>query len=379
MSPQSPRAIEQQWMPLPGKALTSPCTPPHLNTWILLRFFHNSDQSKKEIRLQKGIQASFKGVGRTQKNVEKWIIVRGISLFSATAGKSSNLKTDLEKSTKKNGIYLQRMRGKSSLASYRSFQTINNNKKNTECNLSQLCEQPSSPQTTTLWRAAWFGESSRAQPSLQVLPTTPVLFPRKTQASITLPQSQQPPRWVLCQQPAEGLREIRTGSEHNESTQNNQPPAQVVTRDLLSHALQQPGSVSLPQMPPAHFQAHISFSHPPRGDDFHSLLPACRKKYLLLSLHTSSATSRSGMKKNLNSHSPSTLFMTVSMFITLLLNHPFSRVELSSVHPLCTRKVFSLSLITIFTAHPWTSSSFIILIRDREHIPDTAIHERLQQ
>lgn len=145
---------------------------------------------------------------------------------------------------------------------------------------------------------------------------------------------------MLCQQPAEGLRKSRTGSEHNEPTQNNQPPAQVVTGDLLSHALEQPCSVSLPQMPPAHFQAHISFSHPPRGDDFHSLLPACRKKYLLLSLHTSSATSRSGMKKNLNSHSPSTLFMAVSMFITPLLNHPFARVELSSVHPLCTWKVF---------------------------------------
>lgn len=62
------------------------------------------------------------------------------------------------------------------------------------------------------------------------------------------------------------------------------------------------------------------------------------------------------------------------MFITLLLNHPFSRVELSSVHPLCTQKVFSLSLITIFTAHPCTSSNFITPIRDREPIPDTAIH-----
>lgn len=133
-------------------------------------------------------------------------------------------------------------------------------------------------------------------------------------------------------------------------------------------------ALCLPQMPPAHFQTHISFSHPPRGDDFHSLLPACRKKYLLLSLHTSSATSRSGMKKNLNSHSSSTLFMAVSMFITLLLNHPFSRAELSSVHPLCTRKVFSLSLITIFTAHPCTSSNFVISIRDREPIPNIAIH-----
>lgn len=135
-------------------------------------------------------------------------------------------------------------------------------------------------------------------------------------------------------------------------------------------------------MPPAHFQIHISFSHPPRGDDFHSSLPACRKKYLLLpvsSLHTSSASARSGTKKNFNSHSPSTLFMAVSMFITLLLNHPFSREELSSVHPLCTWKVFSLSLITIFTAHPCTSSSFITPIRDGEHIPGIAIHGYLQQ
>lgn len=67
------------------------------------------------------------------------------------------------------------------------------------------------------------------------------------------------------------------------------------------------------------------------------------------------------------------------MFITLLLNHPFSRVELSSVHPLCTQKVFSLPLITIFTAHPCTSSNLIIPIRDREHIPDTAVHGCLQQ
>lgn len=59
------------------------------------------------------------------KNLEKWIIVRGISLFSATPGQSSNLKTNLEKRTKKNSIYLQRMRGKNSLASYRSFQAIN--------------------------------------------------------------------------------------------------------------------------------------------------------------------------------------------------------------------------------------------------------------
>lgn len=134
-------------------------------------------------------------------------------------------------------------------------------------------------------------------------------------------------------------------------------------------------------MPPAHFQTHISFSHPPRGDDFHSSLPACRKKYLLLpilSLHTSSASATSGMK-NLNSHSPSTLFKAVSMFITLLLNHPFSREELSSVHPLCTRKVFSLSEITIFTANPCTSSSFIIPIRDTEHIQGIAIHGCLQQ
>lgn len=41
----------------------------------------------------------------------------------------------------------------------------------------------------------------------------------------------------------EGLRKINTSSVH-ESTQNNQPPAQVVTRDLPSHTLQQPWSVS---------------------------------------------------------------------------------------------------------------------------------------
>lgn len=128
MSPQSPTAIKQQWMLLPGKALTSPCTSPHLNTWILLRFSHNSDQCKKEIRLQKDIQPSFEGVGRERKNVGKWIIVRGISLFSATPGKSSNLKTNLEKRIKKNSIYLQRIGGKSSLASYRSFQTIKKKK-----------------------------------------------------------------------------------------------------------------------------------------------------------------------------------------------------------------------------------------------------------
>lgn len=84
-------------------------------------------------------------------------------------------------------------------------------------------------------------------------------------------------------------------------------------------------------------------------------------------------------RRTFNSHSPSTLFMAVSMFITLLLNHPFSREELSSVHPLCTWKVFSLSLITIFTAHPCTSSSFITPIRDEEHIPGIAIHGYLQQ
>lgn len=131
-------------------------------------------------------------------------------------------------------------------------------------------------------------------------------------------------------------------------------------------------------MPPAHFQTHISFSHPPRGDDFHSLLPACRKKYILLSLHTSSATSRSGMKKNLNSHSPSTLFMAVSMFITLLLNHPFSRVEPSSVHPLCTWKGFFLSDHHLHSPSLYLFQ-FYYTLRDREHIPDTAIHGCLQQ
>lgn len=120
---QSPRAIEWQWMLLPGKVLTSPCTSPHLNTWILLT------SARWKIRLQKGIQPSFEGVGRTRKNLEKWIIVRGISLFSATPGQSSNLKTNLEKRTKRNSINLQRKRGKNSLASSRSFQTINNNKK----------------------------------------------------------------------------------------------------------------------------------------------------------------------------------------------------------------------------------------------------------
>lgn len=38
----------------------------------------------------------------------------------------------------------------------------------------------------------------------------------------------------------EGLREIKTSSVQNESTQTNEAPAQVVTRDLLSHALLQP-------------------------------------------------------------------------------------------------------------------------------------------
>lgn len=165
MFPRSPQAIEQQWMLLPGKAFTSLCTSPHLNTWVLLRFFHNSDQCKKGIRLQKGIQPSFEGAGRTRKNLEKWITVRGISLFSATPTQSSNLKTNLEKRTKKNSIYLQRMRGTSSLASYRSFQSINKKKKE-ESNLSQLSERPPSPQIMTLWRAAWFKESTRAQPSL---------------------------------------------------------------------------------------------------------------------------------------------------------------------------------------------------------------------
>lgn len=164
-------------MLLPGKALTSPCTSPHLNTCILLRFFHNSEQCKKEIRLQKSIQPSFEGAGKTRKNLQEWINVRGISLFSATPRQSSNLITNLEKRTKKNSIYLQRTRGKSSLASYRSFQTTNNNKKKTkESNLSELCGQPSSPHTRTLWGAAWFTESTRAQPSLPGASK----FPRKS-------------------------------------------------------------------------------------------------------------------------------------------------------------------------------------------------------
>lgn len=184
---QSPRAIEQQRMLLPGKALTSPCTSPHLNTWILLRFLTILTSARWKIRLQKGIQPSFEGVGRTRKNLEKWIIVRGISLFSATPGQSSNLKTNLEKRAKKNSINLQRMRGKNSLASSRSFQTINNNnnkKKNTESNLSQLSEQPPSPQSMTLWRAAWFRESMRAQPSLPDAPSYPCASsPGKHEAS----------------------------------------------------------------------------------------------------------------------------------------------------------------------------------------------------
>lgn len=98
---------------------------------------------------------------RIWKNGSLW---EGISLFLATPAQSSNLKTNLEKRTKKNSIYLQRMRGKSSLALYRSFQSITKKKKE-ESNLRQFSERPP-PQTMTLWRAAWLRESTRAQPSL---------------------------------------------------------------------------------------------------------------------------------------------------------------------------------------------------------------------
>lgn len=122
-------------------------------------------------------------------------------VFSNT-GQSNNLKTNLEKMTKKTSIYLQRARGKSSLASYRSFQIINKTK-NQESNLSQLSEQPPSPQTMTLWSGS--GRAGGLSPAWQLLPTPLCLLPRKT-SSITLTQPGQPPRWVLCQQPAEGLR-----------------------------------------------------------------------------------------------------------------------------------------------------------------------------
>lgn len=133
---------------------------------------------------------------------------------------------------------------------------------------------------------------------------------------------------------------------NNGSTQNNQPPARVVTRDLLNRALQQPRPTFLPQMFPADFQTHISFSHPPSGDDFHSPLPAHTKKYLLSpvpSLLTSSDTSRTCMK-SVNSHFPSTLFRAVSMFITFPLNHPSRTVKSPNCSPIpYTQVIFSLS------------------------------------
>lgn len=176
MFPQSPRAIEQQWMLLPGKAFTSPCTSPHLNTWILLRFFSQfwpvQEGNQAVERHSAILWRSWKN-----KNLEKWIIVRGISLFLATPAQSSNLKTNLEKRTKKNSIYLQRMRGKSSLALYRSFQSITKKKKE-ESNLRQFSERPP-PQTMTLWRAAWLRESTRAQPSLPDASTYLCAFPQE--------------------------------------------------------------------------------------------------------------------------------------------------------------------------------------------------------
>lgn len=116
------------------------------------------------------------------KNLGKWIIVRGISLFSATPGQSSNLKTNLEKMTKKNSIYLQRMRGKSSLASYRSFQTINKKIKKRIQPKSSFWTASSSPDRDP---GEWFRRAGGLSPAWQLLPTTPslCLFPGEHQAS----------------------------------------------------------------------------------------------------------------------------------------------------------------------------------------------------
>lgn len=71
-------------------------------------------------------------------------------------------------------------------------------------------------------------------------------------------------------------------------------------------------------------EATAAFCTKPRGGVLHSSLllteeisPACTEPPLF------SASTRSRMKKRLNSHSPSTLLMPVSVLITFLLNHPF--------------------------------------------------------
>lgn len=161
----------------------------------------------------------------------------------------SNLKTNLgEGGAKKNVIHLQRTGGKSSfeIPFPQKFPTSQKKKKKNpqNFNLIQFPEQFPPSQTITPWKAvlsfqaAWFMESTRAQTRLPDASSYLSLpFPLENIRRHTDPVGASTSLGALPTASTEGLRRIKTSSEHNESTPNNQPPAQVVTRDLLSHAL----------------------------------------------------------------------------------------------------------------------------------------------
>jgi len=130
--------------------------------------------------------------------------------------------------------------------SYRSFQPINEKfKKNKNQFKSTFWTASFSPNHNLLgklscpfrWRGS--GQARGLRPTCQMFPATSLPSPQKKvrQHTDRAGASTSTSLAALPTACTEGLRKIKTSSVHNESTQNNQPPAQVVTRDLLSHAL----------------------------------------------------------------------------------------------------------------------------------------------
>lgn len=195
---------------------------------------------------------------------------------------------------------------------------------------------------------------------------------------ITLTQAEQPPHWVLCQQPAEGLRKIRTGSEHNESTRIISHLHKLwlgISWVMLFSSL----ALCLFHKCLQHISkpTSVSHTHPEVMISTACCLLAGRNIFFWAStLHLPPLGLLWRRTWTVTLHLLySWLYQCLSHSCLII---PFP--EESS--PLFTHSVhgrFFLSLITIFTAHPCTSSNFIIPIRDREHIPDIATHGCLQQ